>query len=234
MGKGTIKIPWWKYLLSYVTEIHLESRSSDYNDHLEVLLVRGRFQLCAADAIYSFDDLYDNYYNCFKNIKVERLDQVKEVLILGLGLGSIPLMLERHFKRAYNYTAVEIDENVVELNDIYTLPRLQSSIQTITGDAEIYVKSTSEKYDLIAVDIFINDLVPEHFESLEFLESLTDLVNEGGLILFNQLGITEKDQKHTTAFYKQKFKQIFPNSYLHQIKGNYILVNDKSALIHTI
>ena len=57
---AVMKQPLWKRWLSYLFEIHVESTSSDYNPHLHVSLNNGRYQLSTANAIYSFEDLYDN------------------------------------------------------------------------------------------------------------------------------------------------------------------------------
>ena len=113
-----MKQPKWKRLLSYLFEIHIESTSSDYNPHLYVSLQKGRYQLSTANAIYSFEDLYDNFSDAFKEIDLDQLN-VQNVLILGFGLGSIPIILEQKFNKKYFYTGVEIDEEVLYLANKY-------------------------------------------------------------------------------------------------------------------
>ncbi|MBL0101907.1 MAG: hypothetical protein IPP49_19210 [Saprospiraceae bacterium] len=51
--------------LSYFTEIHIESVTSDYNEELEVLLNNGRYQLCTPNAVYSYADKYSNFGDSF-------------------------------------------------------------------------------------------------------------------------------------------------------------------------
>ena len=109
-----MKQPLWKRFLSYLFEIHIESTSSEYNPHLYVSLQKGRYQLSTANAVYSFEDLYDNFSDAFKEIDLDRLN-IQNVLILGFGLGSIPIILEQNFKKKYHYTGVEIDEEVLYL-----------------------------------------------------------------------------------------------------------------------
>src|SRR5690625_1004287 len=106
-------LPNWKKWLSYLTPVHLETTGSAINDVLEVYLVRNRLRLTTHDAIYSYDDQYLNYTKTFKMLNLPA--DGAEVLILGFGLGSIPIMLEKKFKKKYNYTAVEIDETVLSL-----------------------------------------------------------------------------------------------------------------------
>ena len=106
-----MKQPLWKRLVSYFFEIHIESTSSEFNPHLYVSLYKGRYQLSTANAIYSFEDLYDNFSEAFEEIDLDRL-AIQNVLILGFGLGSIPILLEQHFNKEYHYTGIEIDEIV--------------------------------------------------------------------------------------------------------------------------
>ncbi len=75
-------IPRWKYWLSHFMELHIESAPSELNPHLYVSLTRGRLQLCTANAIYSFEDLYDNFSKTFDLFKEEFVPK-EEVLILG-------------------------------------------------------------------------------------------------------------------------------------------------------
>ena len=93
-----IKPPFWKKILSYFFEFHIESAPSEINPHLYVSLNRGRYQLSTANAIYSFEDLYDNFFDAFKKVNLDQYP-IKNVLVLGLGLGSIPLMLEKNLKK---------------------------------------------------------------------------------------------------------------------------------------
>lgn len=83
---------------------------SEHNPNLEVAIHKGRLQLLSDNAIYSWDDLYDNFRKAFEHLNIKD-QQLKEVLVLGAGRPLIPLMLEKtfHQKDCY-FTAIEIDE----------------------------------------------------------------------------------------------------------------------------
>ncbi|MEM1123700.1 MAG: methyltransferase domain-containing protein [Bacteroidota bacterium] len=217
-------IPLWKKYVSYFFEFHIESVPSEINPHLYVSLNRGRFQLSTANAIYSFADLYDNFALSFRQLAMPA--DGKEVLILGFGLGSIPYMLEKKFNKKYNYTAVEIDENVLYLANKYVLPELNSPITTIPADAFAYVHYCHDRYDLICMDVFLDDVVPDNFERTHFLQQLAALLNPNGILLFNKLAATKKDKQQVAEFY-QRFKQVFPNGTYLDVNGNWMLVNEE-------
>ena len=115
--------PLIKRILSYIKDIPIVSTSSEYNEILDLYLVKGRYQLCTENAIYSYGDKYDNFANAFKQID---LDKVNDVLILGLGLASIPYILETIHQKAFNYTGVEIDDEVIYLASKYVIDDLKS------------------------------------------------------------------------------------------------------------
>ncbi len=219
-----MKQPWWKRWLSYFYEFNIESTSSKYNPLLYVSLRRGRYQLCTANAVYSFGDLYDNFSSTFEKIKLDEL-AIKEVLILGFGLGSIPLILEHSFKKNYRYTAIEIDEEVLYLANKYALPDINSPIELVCTDAVHYVMQSTRTFDMIAVDVFLDDVVPDAVEQDQFLQKLQILLSPKGILLYNRLAYTKADIKNAQQFYNQKFKPNFPKGTYLEVKGNWMLMN---------
>ena len=221
--------PLWKRLLSYLTEIHIETSGSEINPQLHVALVKGRYQLCTENAIYSYADLYDNFRQAYDLIDFNQL-KIKKVLILGFGLGSIPVILEQRFTERFHYTAVEIDEAVLELANKYVMPDLSSPIDFYCTDALAYVHQCQEQFDLINVDVFLDDTIPEALEQIDFLEQLDSILAPNGLILYNRLAYTSDDIKNARAFYEQKFEPAFPNGTFLEVKGNWMLSNRKDII----
>jgi spermidine synthase len=220
-------IPAWKKYLSYLFEFHIESAPSEINPHLYVSLRNGRYQLSTANAIYSFADLYDNFTLSFEKLYLP--EEKTDVLLLGFGLGSIPYMLEKKFDKNYYYTAVEIDENVLYLANKYTLPDLKASINMIPTDAMAFVHYCQEQFDMICMDVFLDDSVPEGFESESFLLQLQTLLKPKGLLLFNKLAANRKDIEQARTFF-DTFKKVFPNGTYLDVNGNWMLINDRGFI----
>lgn len=224
-----MKIPKWKKYLSYVKDVHLETQSSTINPVLHLLLVRGRLQLCTDNSIYSFEDQYDNFYKVFeKMIKVGwRYDSV---LILGFAMGSIPKMLEDNFKLKLSYTGIEIDDVIVDMVSDYVVSQLESSIQLINTDASIFLQSNEECFDLICIDLFIDDIIPDKFKNRDFIETLQKKLTPGGCLLYNMLGDYQSDKKNAETYHQEIFSKVFPKSSLFHTGTNYILISDGSVV----
>lgn len=221
-----MKIPRWKYWLSYLVEIPLEKISSELNPYLQVSLKEGKFQLTTEKAIYSYDEAYDNFSHSFEKIYLP--PNHADILILGLGLGSIPIILEKLFKKEYQFIGIDIDAAIIELFSKYTLPRLKSPVELITADAFHYMMQNNRNYPLICMDVFRSDVIPETFTSVEFLTKLRDGLTPDGILLFNCLALTKKDKKITREFLEGPFMEVFPSAGYIKVLGNWILLNDSS------
>lgn len=215
----------WSKIASYFVDIVLEKRQSEYSGQLELIQRQGRLALCTANAVYSYEDLYRNFRDSFARLDLSQLPTKSNVLVLGLGLGSIPLLLERKFNKNYTYTLVEIDPVVVELAQKYILPHLRSSIRVETTDAAKFVADCQGKFDMIAIDIFVDDLTPAVFESATFLKQVQKLLSPKGIVLYNRLIYNTKLMEQTTFFYKNSFNLVFKDSCELDLEGNKMLLS---------
>ncbi len=217
-------MPFWKKFLSYFGHVRIEQVESKYSGLLEVTYSQGRYALRTQNAIYSFEDLYRNFRESFYQIPLDALP-INKVLVLGLGLGSVPLMLEKLFQKNYHYTCVEIDEQVIALAQKYGIASLRSPIEILCADAYQYVAQSKNRFDLIIVDLFIDSTVPSAFNQRLFSENLKNLLTDSGLLLFNRMASNPKEEKETEEFHLKVFSKVFPNASQITVGGNKILTN---------
>lgn len=221
--------PFYKVLLSHFKDVSIESTSSLHNPYLEVLLVKGRHQLVTRDAIYSFDDKYLNFMETFKQLDWSKIDG-KDVLVLGLGLGSVILILEKHFKKKFDYTAIEIDPEICRLCSTYTLNEIDSFVEVIPTEAMQFLNSGSIKYDMVIMDVFQSAIIPKKFQSLDFLRLLeSKLKSNSSVLLYNRMNITLQDREENITF-KSLAKTVFPSSDYLKIKDNLVFINNTDLL----
>lgn len=214
---------WWKKWLSFLFPIHLESVRSDFNESLDLSLVNNRLRLTTLDAIYSFDDRYYNFYRTFRQTALPR--NGSNVLVLGLGLGSIPYMLEKRFYKQYHYTAVEIDEAVLYLFGKYQQKRLTSSFEIIQSDAADFMAVQEQKFQLICIDIFIGETIPTHIKTDEFIRYIKASLTPSGRVLWNMLYATKSQVKEVNEFIEYQFSLVFPDFQILEVLGNVIITN---------
>lgn len=217
-------IPKWKIWLSYIFEMQLESVASEHNPVLTLCLSNGRLQLYTDNAIYSYEDLYDNFLEAFKRLDLSK-KPFQNVLVLGFGLGSVPFILEKVFGVQANYTGIEIDEEIIRLASEYALPKIVSHCTLISTDAYSYVDIIEEKFDMIIVDVFLDNIIPSRIESAYFLENVRDLLAADGLLLYNRLTTTASDKEKHKEFFENTFSSIFREAIEVEVEDNTILLN---------
>ena len=218
-----MKISKWKHWLSYLMEVHIESSCSEHNESLHVTLNNGRLQLSTANAIYSYADKYENFFKTFEQIKLN--DLIEEVLILGFGLGSIPYMLEEKFDKEYRYTGIELDDEVIYLASKYVLSDLKSDVLLIEADAINYMHQCTQTFDLICIDIFVDDKIPDIFLTFDFLQLIKEGLTDNGLVVFNHLADRESYEKKAKNYFEAIFKKVFPGGRYLQVLGNGMMIN---------
>lgn len=213
----------WKYIKSYFTEVPVETIRNSETRALHVTVNKGRLMLSTDHTIYSWDDKYMNFVWGIEKLKALQGDCI---LVLGLGLGAIPFIIEKNFGKTFTYTAVEIDPDIVRLAQRYGLPRLESSVEVICADATSYVFQIEKKYDYIFIDLCLEDNIPAGAENFQFIKRIEHLLKPGGTVLYNRFYSTFKDQFMTDRFYDNVFKRVFNSSGLIDQNGTCLLVND--------
>lgn len=218
-----MKIAFWKKLLSHFTDIVLEKKQSDYSNKLEIILSRGRVALCTQNAMYSFEDLYLNFRESFHKIGLSKF-KIEKVMVLGAGLLSVPYLLEKKHQKRFHCKAIDVDPAVIDAATRYGLPKLSSKVELICSDAAEFIERDLENYDLLVVDIFIDDKVPEIFETSDFLEKLKNRMEPGAILMFNRMAQNSSALRQTEEFYNDVFKNVFMDSEMLIIKGNRMLI----------
>ena len=184
---------------------------------MDLTLLNGRYKLNADRAIYSYEDKYHSFAQAFKRFQVP-IQADQSVLILGYGLGSIPKLLVDHYASQAKMIGVELDPAVIDLNAEYGFQSDQ--VQLIQGDASKFIENTSEKYDLICHDVFIDYIVPENCFDLDYLNKMKACLKPNGVFLFSLMSFNKKQKEQNNLYFQNQFLPIFPNAKGWDLSGN--------------
>ncbi len=172
-----------KYL-SYIVRFVVEESSSIHNDKLIVAIQDGKYVLNSQNANYSFGSLHRVFQKAFKIIRLKERN-FSSCLLLGGGAGSIPSILYKELGLNISTTVVEIDKEVIRLGKKYFKLGDYPNLTIINEDAFVFVSNTTETYDLIAIDIFKDVMVPERFISFVFFDNIKKRLTPNGVVIFN-------------------------------------------------
>jgi spermidine synthase len=107
--------------------------------------------------------------------------------VLGLGGGCVLKTLRNEFNFSGKITAVDIDPVIIQIAEKEFGIVSDDNTNIVCSDAFDYVKNDDKKFDLIIVDIFIDNEVPQKILSLEFWREIIKKTEKGGYIIFNTL-----------------------------------------------
>jgi spermidine synthase len=111
----------------------------------------------------------------------------RRILIIGLGGGTLPMTL-RELLPAAQIDVVEIDPAVVKVARKYFDFKTDDKLAVYEEDGRVFVKKQMKagtKYDLVMLDAFEDDYIPEHLLTKEFLLEVKSLLNPQGVLAAN-------------------------------------------------
>ena len=111
----------------------------------------------------------------------------KRVLVIGLGGGTLPGALQKILPAA-RIDAVEIDPAVVRVAGKYFgfAPGRQTAV--VEEDGRVFVKRMQKqqiRYDLVLLDAFDHEYIPEHLLTREFLLEVRSILTVQGVLAAN-------------------------------------------------
>jgi spermidine synthase len=110
-----------------------------------------------------------------------------DVLVVGLGGGSLPRALASLLPQA-QIDLVEIDPAVVRVAADYFSFRATDRLQVHEEDGRAFVRRAArgpQRYDLIMLDAYDHQYIPEHMLTAEFLQEVRSLLRPGGVLAAN-------------------------------------------------
>lgn len=205
---------------------------TDYNGLLFLTLFKGRKILNSEHANYSFGALQQILEVGLSKINFENINSI---LVLGLGGGSVVFSLREKFKYEGKIVAVELDQKLIDIaRDEFSIVST-NNLTIHNNDAFEFIKKCKNPFDLIIVDLFIDNVVPEKFYSEEFCQNLSNAVSQKGSILYN-LGIHQMDQeKRNSVIHFFKNREEYKTSQNEKVGGtNFLLIAEKNIQYESI
>lgn len=112
------------------------------------------------------------------------VDDPREILVLGLGGGTVTRHLRQLCPRA-RITSVELDDRVVAIARQYFGFRPDARSAVVVEDGRRFLARTSQTFDLVFLDAYHGDYIPFHLLTREFLELVRAHLGEGGVVVAN-------------------------------------------------
>lgn len=114
---------------------------------------------------------------------------VEKTLCLGAAGCAVPRFIAHSFPKSYTIGVEYVPEFVEIAKKYFLLDEIEKQFKLELGDAFKFVKNEELKntQDLIFVDVFDDENVPDEVFSNEFLENLFNCLNDNSVAVFNLL-----------------------------------------------
>jgi spermidine synthase len=126
----------------------------------------------------------------------------KRILVLGMGGGSIPRVYRRLYPNV-PIDVVEIDEAVVQVAAQWFDFQAGGNLKVHIKDGRQFVKQAGvfgQTYDLILLDAFNGDYIPEHMMSKEFLEECKKILAPNGVLVANTFSASRLYESESATY----------------------------------
>lgn len=134
----------------------------------------------------------------------------RTILVIGLGGGTLPRALQQLLPEAH-IDVVEIDPAVVRVAAKYFDFTANERVRVIESDGRVFVKRAGREgrhYDLIMLDAFDHEYIPEHLLTQEFLREVKALLAPGGVVAANTFS-SSRLYDHESTTYASVFGKYF-------------------------
>ena len=116
-----------------------------------------------------------------------------DVLMIGLGGGTVAYQMKRLRGADVSIDVVEIDRAMAEAMTRFLPENL--GIDIVIGDGADYVHAPRRRYDAVILDAYVNSLIPEQFFSRSFLEGAMASLKDRGVLALNYINSANTEQR---------------------------------------
>jgi spermidine synthase len=197
----------------------VERTDSNVSPCLEVTHMNGKYMLNSMHSNYSYGILQRVFEIEFNKLKLKER-KIQNVLILGFGAGSVASILLEDYKMDCNITGVEKDEKVILLGIKYFNISRFKNTHIVNADAAEFMMQNKELFDLIVIDVYMDNLVPETCETENFLKQAKKSLRNKGLVVFNKMIFDEASDKSSKKLYNTFSKMMGASTY-HKIHNHH-------------
>ncbi|WP_300569007.1 methyltransferase domain-containing protein [Flavobacterium sp.] len=209
-----------KKLLSYFVPINIHQKNSRINNNLEITWNNGALVMDSKNTNFSYGSLQKVLRKGLATIGFEKIKRFNTILVLGVAGGSVIKTLVDEIKFTGKIIGVEIDPETIHLANTYFGLNQIKNLEVIIDDAEKFVSTTTQKFDLIVIDIFQDNIMPDFLFDEKFVSNVLKISNNNGAILFNTIVSNGTAQNRNDIYKKLLDSKEITNQRFPGIEGN--------------
>ncbi|HJR99840.1 MAG TPA: fused MFS/spermidine synthase [Flavobacterium sp.] len=219
-----------KRLLSYFYPIKIYSQKSALSQSLEITWANGDLVMDSLNTNYSYGSLQRILKLGLKNIGFAKIQKMESILVLGVAGGSVIKTLVDDIQFKGKITGVEIDSEIIKIANKYFKLDAIAQLEIVIDDAFEFILKTTQKYDLVIIDIFQDTKMPNFLFESYFIDRVCFLLRSKGFVLFNTMLLNKADNLRNQNFVGNFKKENYTIKTIPRVeKHNELIVIEKIA-----
>ena len=195
-------------LISFIAPQILKRSSSRYNKNIEVVEEFGQKALLVNGIQETGPYVNSLFRNGLRYLSSWHKGNIKSIAIFGVGGGGALFQLERMYPNA-SITAVDYDAEIIRLGKKYFHFDRFTNTTFVIVDARKFVSDPKNfhAFDLVIIDLYIGNDVPEFVTSETFLNNTKKIVAPQGAVMMNYFSY--KNQQKESKLLLDKLSEIY-------------------------
>ncbi len=197
----------------------------NYNpDQLNLVLNEGH----ATHSIYNPKQIltggYWDYYMIAPFFNKNQQEQdVKKAYIVGLAAGTVPRIMSAGYGDQLKIDGAELDPAILEVGRKYFDMNSQKNLNAVAQDGRYFLVTSSQKYDIIAVDAFRQPYIPFQLTTKEFYQLSSDHLGPNGVLAANvgSPAVNGKRDYRLVEALASTMRAVFPSVHIMDVKGTF-------------
>ncbi len=152
-------------------------------------------------------------YSRYTSIGMTFRPDAKQMLLIGVGGGSIPKKLNKEFPNLV-IDGIDLDPEVIRIAKDHFNVAENKNLALHAQDGRLFLTRTQHQYDIIMLDAYFTDSMPFHLATKQFFELAQKKLAPNGIIVANLISaVTGPSGKIARSFIRTQ-RQVFPQTYI--------------------
>jgi spermidine synthase len=143
------------------------------------------------------------------------VEKPERILIVGLGGGTIPSFLHKHYPQT-TIDVVDIDPDVVDVAKKLFGFREDRTLHAYVKDGRRFVEQCRDPYDVVFLDAYGSDNIPYHLATREFLQAVRRALTPRGVVVGN---VWSRGSNPLYDSMVRTYQEVFDELYIFDVRG---------------
>ena len=122
-----------------------------------------------------------DYFLLAPQFRKQHPGQVEDILIVGLGTGTVSKLYNQVYGDRTHIDGVEIDPQIIDIGrDMFDMN--EPNLNAVAEDGRYFLRRTDRAYDVVMVDAYRQPYIPFQLTTREFFEEIQNHLEDDGIV----------------------------------------------------